>query len=73
MSRVPDHLPDENEMRLYSEAGLCARCASEIEAVLERYRMRLTLASRIGIVETVKHELIRTAIDRSEQESDDDE
>lgn len=73
MSRVPDHLPDENEMHMYAEAGLCARCANEIEAVLDRYRMRLTLAARIGIVETIKYEMIRMAIDRAEQESDDDE
>lgn len=72
-AKIPDHLPSGPEWEASNEHVITASCADEIAGVLCKYAHSLTLAARIGIVETVKHEMILRAIQRADMEEDDDE
>lgn len=63
MSEIPDHLPSGPEWESSNESEIVARCAADLDSVLRRYQHALGLAARIGILETVKHDLIRLAIE----------
>lgn len=61
--KIPDHLPDD--LNVPSTDAITAKCAEAVEAVIDKYRQALGLAACIGVLETVKHDMIRLAIEKS--------